>query len=48
MSMDFNSYDEKMDKTINNLKKELSDYISLNSQEDNCSFKENWRKEIIQ
>ena len=26
----------------------LDTYISLNSQEDNCSFKENWRKEIIQ
>ena len=26
----------------------LETYISLNSQLDNCSFKENWRKEIIQ
>lgn len=26
----------------------LDTYISLNSQVDNCSFKENWKKEIIQ
>ena len=26
----------------------LDTYISLNSQEDKCSFKENWRKEIFQ